>query len=479
MKARQTGYSFAAALRAVLQCLKRKSVFILLSKGERQSRLLMEKVAEHVQAMGVAAKQAESSFMEGTLTKQLEIRFPNNSVIYGLPANPDTARGYSGNVTLDEFAFHADADKIYSALFPTITRGYSLEVISTPNGQQGKYYELAKAAGLVEGQPRKPDCKWSAHGVDIYEAVKQGLKLDVAALRAGMDDDETWQQEYMCQFVATAENFIPPQLVAECTSTLANADTFLLALVNSENEFFLGIDIGRHKDLTVFWLDELSELSKTAVEVGGSNLAALSLNGRAPMVARACLVHTLHNTPFADQLRLARELLSLKSLMRKGPLIRRASIDATGMGAPLAEALTQEFGGRVEPVTFTMAGKEDMAYRVKRRMEQHLDLLPDLPEIRQAFGAVKKITTATGNIRFDAERTELGHADQFWAKALADLAASTGVAAASAGRDAKPEDAPRHGSVWETSPYRPAPAPALRDLTRRPNLWGRVLSGIG
>lgn len=428
VKARQTGYSFIAALRAVLKCLERRMTWILLSKGERQSRLLMEKVQFHVQAIGLAAQLIERDFMEGTSIKQLEVRFPNGSVIYGLPANPDTARGYSGNVTLDEFAFHADAERIYSALFPTITRGYCLEMISTPNGQQGKYYEIAKQAGLVEGHLRKPDCPWSAHGVDIYEAVRQGLKIDVKALRAGVDDEETWQQEYMCQFVATSENFIPPALVASCTSMLANADAALPFLSQSPNEFYLGVDIGRHKDLTVFWLDEVSPLSQVAIEIGGSNLAALAADGRVPMMAVTRVVRTLRKAPFADQVAFARELLSLKRQKPQGPLIRRACIDATGIGAPLAEALAQEFGGRVEEVVFTMAGKEDMAYRVKRRMEQRLDLLPDLPEVAKAFGAVKKITTATGNIRFDAERTDAGHADEFWAKALADLAAEQPMA---------------------------------------------------
>ncbi|HZP02852.1 MAG TPA: terminase family protein, partial [Terriglobia bacterium] len=150
VKARQIGFSFVATLRAVLRCLERKTTWIFLSKGERQSRLLMEKVQEHIQTCGIVARASESTFFEGTMIKQLESRFSNGSVIYGLPANPDTARGYSGNVTLDEFAFHADADKIYAALFPTITRGYGLEVISTPNGQQGKFYELAKAAGLAD-----------------------------------------------------------------------------------------------------------------------------------------------------------------------------------------------------------------------------------------------------------------------------------------------------------------------------------------
>ncbi|MGD0124110.1 MAG: terminase family protein [Terriglobia bacterium] len=264
VKARQIGYSFAASIRALLECLKKKTTWIFLSKGERQSRLLMEKVQEHIKSCGILARACESSFFEGTLIKQLEVRFANGSVIYGLPANPDTARGYSGNVTLDEFAFHADADKIYTALFPTITRGYGLEVISTPNGQQGKFYELAKAAGLTESGDREigrsgeqskleirdefrlsnldssvhpiivsPDhpitrssdrLVWSAHCVDIYEAIRQGLNIDLQLLRAGCDDETSWQQEYCCQFVSTAENFIPPALIAQCVSAEASAD---------------------------------------------------------------------------------------------------------------------------------------------------------------------------------------------------------------------------------------------------------------
>ena len=242
VKARQIGYSFAATLRVVFECLKRKTTWILLSKGERQSRLLMEKVQEHIQSFGIVAQANECEYFEGTSTKQLETRFPNGSVIYALPANPDTARGYSGNVTLDEFAFHADAEKIYSALYPTITRGYSLEVISTPNGSQGKFYELARRAGLLdqgvgsqESQARRntlagsgsfsPDSpRWSAHYCDIYEAVRQGLKIDLQQLRVGCDDDSAWRQEFGCQFVSTAENFFPPELVAQCLSDLATTD---------------------------------------------------------------------------------------------------------------------------------------------------------------------------------------------------------------------------------------------------------------
>ena len=357
---------------------------------------------------------------------------------------------------------YSDAEKIYSALFPSITRGFCLEVISTPNGQQGKFYEIAKAAGLVEQgignresgigkdsptpySPLPTPRLWSPHCCDIYEAIRQGLNIDLQILRAGCDDETTWQQEYCCQFISIAENFIPPALVAQCTSAEAAKDCppqFLASAPRPHSdsrlpepripnsEFYLGIDIGRHHDRTVFWVDQVNgAVPEPQVADGGRGEATpRPYGGRAPLgptaqkTAVARLVRTFSNTPFAEQVDFARQLLSLPGPDGR-PLVRRACIDSTGMGAPLAESLEREFGPRVEPVTFTAAVKEDMAYRVKRRMEQRLDLIPEAPEIARAFGAVKKLVTVAGNTRFDAERTDLGHADEFWAKALADLAA--------------------------------------------------------
>ncbi len=478
VKARQIGYSFAATLRAVMACLERKTTWIFLSKGERQSRLLMEKVAEHARSCGAVVKALESTYFEGSMIRQLETRFPNGSVIYGLPANPDTARGYTGNVTLDEFAFHADAAKIYAALFPSITRGYGLEVISTPNGTQGKFYELAKAAGLTEevlgagdwGLAKKRSSTqhpapstWSAHRCDIYEAVRQGLRIDLRLLRSGCEDETAWQQEFCCAFVSTAENFFPPELLAACLSAEASADAPISALVPPPSgpptppaasapssglgtrdwglgkttstqypapntEFFLGVDIGRRHDRTVFWLDQIQEIGTRDSGLGTREntvpgLPAPSTQYPAPgRVAVARLVKTFANTPFSEQLAYARELMRLRGGNGE-PLISRVAIDATGIGSPLAESLAQEFGPRLEPVVFTAAMKEDLAYRTRWRMEDGLTRLPDTREVRAAFSAVKRFVTATGSLRFDAARTEAGHADQFWAKALADYAA--------------------------------------------------------
>jgi len=284
VKARQIGYSFAATLRAVFQCLERKTTWIFLSKGERQSRLLMEKVQEHTQSCGIVARVCESTFFEGTSLKQLEVRFPNGSVIYGLPANPDTARGYTGHVTLDEFAFHADADKIYAALYPTITRGFGLEIISTPNGQQGKFYELAKAAGLAEQvlgvgsqvSGSKPETwhlkpgTWSAHYCDIYQAIQQGLKINLELLRAGCEDEAAWQQEFCCQFVSTAENFFPPDLLAACLSAEASTD-LPPRLLASASGVAAGVEIRNSKSETRDMSFEFLVLSSTSASTSAAN----------------------------------------------------------------------------------------------------------------------------------------------------------------------------------------------------------------
>ena len=41
-----------------------------------------------------------------------------------------------------EFAFHKDSREIWKALFPVISAGWKLRVVSTPNGKGNKFYEL-------------------------------------------------------------------------------------------------------------------------------------------------------------------------------------------------------------------------------------------------------------------------------------------------------------------------------------------------
>ena len=50
---------------------------------------------------------------------------------------------------------------------------------------------------------------------------------------------------------------------------------------------------------------------------------------------------------------------------------------------------------------------------------------PESREIRRSIQSVKRFVTPAGNIRFDAQRSDAGHADEFWALALAQEAGTS------------------------------------------------------
>ncbi len=161
-KSRKVGYSYTTGYEHVERRLTRPGYSIILSKGERLSKLFIEQsVVPHVRGLGVLANYYHDRLLAGTSITKNEVEFPGGGKIIALPANPDTARSYEGDVVLDEFAHHKDAAAIYEAITPATTRGFSIEVISDPFGQQGAFYELCLQAGLVNGI-RAAGCKWSA-----------------------------------------------------------------------------------------------------------------------------------------------------------------------------------------------------------------------------------------------------------------------------------------------------------------------------
>jgi phage FluMu gp28-like protein len=90
----------------------------------------------------------------------------------------------------------------------------------------------------------------------------------------------------------------------------------------------------------------------------------------------------------------------------------------------LAEHLVQKYGAIVEPITFTAQLKERLAPMVKQAFEERTVRIPDNREVRADINSVKRFVTMAGNVRFDAEHTDRGHADRFWALAMVVNAAS-------------------------------------------------------
>mgnify|MGYP001950629080 CR=1 FL=1 len=157
--------------------------------------------------------------------------------------------------------------------------------------------------------------------------------------------------------------------------------------------------MGRDHDLTVLWVME---------KKGGVYFTRKIIE--------------LQNETFSNQ------EVELYSLLELGN-VKRCCIDNTGLGKQFAERAQERFGKyKVEAVTFTGSSKEEMAYPLRAAFEDKNIRIPEDKNIRADLRSIKKETTASGNIRFTADRGKNGHADRFWAVALAVEAGGKNVA---------------------------------------------------
>lgn len=382
--ARQTGKSFTFALRRLKRGLLRRRNQIILSAGHRQSREVMEKLRDHCKSVRLWHEWRGLRFYGDSTIRQLELRFANGMRVIGLPANAQTVRGYTGDVFLDEFAMHRDDAGIWAALSPSVVRGAGeLDIASTPRGKLNTFFTLRDNTMFVQ------------RTITLEEAIADGLDVDANEMRLAIGNALAWRQEFCCEFADESTSFMPFEIIRRCQDIRLETAVDAAAVERKGAEIFLGIDVGRIRDLTVIWLWE---------RAGGQ------------FICRG--VHVMEAERFSVQ---EEEIAAL--LMK--PTVGRCCIDATGMGLPMAERLVERFGEyRVEAVTFTSALKSALAGRLRDHAERALLRIPVDETIERDWHSIARSVTAAGHTRFDAGRSGEGHADRFWAAALGLHAAS-------------------------------------------------------
>lgn len=390
MFARQTGKTFTTTLEVVDDCFaaalaSRRQRWVILSRGERQAREAMnEGVKLHAKAYDLAIEAHEYDWQgqEGSY-RAMEVDLPHGSKITALPANPDTARGFSANVFLDEFAFHKDSGAIWKALFPVISAGWKLRITSTPNGKGNKFYELMTADGD----------RWSKHQVDIYRAVADGLPRDIEELREGLADEDAWAQEYELKWLDEASAWLSYELISSVEDERAgDPDQY------QGGPCYVGRDIGRRNDLHVIWVWELVGdvlWERERIEQKRATFASM-------------------DAAFDDVMERYR--------------VVRACIDQTGMGEKVVEDAQTRHGSRIEGVLFTGPNKLVMATAGKEAFEdRRVRITMGDAKLRADLHKLRKVASATGAPRFVADRDD-DHADRTWAAFLGIHAASEGQA---------------------------------------------------
>ncbi|WP_407450919.1 terminase large subunit domain-containing protein [Fibrobacter sp.] len=295
------------------------------------------------------------------------IKFSTGSRILSLPSgNPRALRGFSSScVIIDEAGYTKNPDEVMAAIAPTLTRDEDAELIlaSTPAGRNSWFYEQYQRA--------LEDEDWYTQKTDIYEAVKQGLDIDVDSLKSLCPDPDVWKMEYEAEFVDGFSDFID-------TSILQFSDS-----IPKSNVRYAGMDVGGTGD-------------RTAV-------ATVSLCKDVYYVED---IAVLRKAEYQYQLQILKEL-NQKYGWKAG------YIDSVGIGNPIAEFANKQVSARLKGFAWSASNKtpvyENARSLIFDRKLVFADHLKDL--IVSDFNNISRIVNEAGNVKYSASRNENGHSD--------------------------------------------------------------------
>lgn len=400
-KSRRIGATYVQSFEDVRDCVANPGLPVWFSSADESAAkeyiLYCEQWAKIYKKAGAILSIADEILDEKNDVRALVLRLKNGSRIHGLASNPKGFRSKGGKVVLDEFDWHKDQRAMYAAAKPCTTWGYDLRILSTYQSGNGLYVQFIRDAkkALADGQAPT----FSLHTVDIFTAVADGLVDKIfgrkttsaereqwlAEEREACGDETIWLQEYCCIPADENDAFLTWDLIRPCEHEQAGRPELA-----GDGPFFVGMDIGRRRDLTVIWVvEQVGDVfwTREVVPMKGASFAA------------------------QDE-----ELARVFDRYRP----KRLCMDQTGMGEKPVEDAQRRYGSYVvEGVSFTSTVKQELAFGLRRRFEDKQIRLPIDQTIRRAHHTVKKTVTAAGNVRFDADRTDMGHADEFWAHALA------------------------------------------------------------
>jgi hypothetical protein len=198
--ARQSGKSLVAALLALHEAVYVPgSLTLILSPGERQSKLLLRRIVRLYGAM----RGVVPAVTEGKLALELQ----NGSEVHALPGKEETVRGFASVDLLIEDEAAVVPDALYQAARPMLAvSGGRLVLLSTPRGKRGHFFHEC-----VEGGPG-----W--HRVTV--TADQCPRIPAAWLAEERRRIGEWwyAQEYGCQFLDAVGQVFPTDLVQRALS---------------------------------------------------------------------------------------------------------------------------------------------------------------------------------------------------------------------------------------------------------------------
>ena len=412
-KSRRIGWSFVTALKGLLRALdpnrfKYTKQFVSYSLEDAKEKIAFAREFYHSLPKKYRKELVSDS---KTALEFLDVGGRTKSRLLSLPCKPP--RGKGSDVSLDEFAFHAKDEQIYTASLPTIARGnYAIEIGSTSFGNSGKFHEI------MTDESRYPNFKrislyWWFSGAlctnvrrAIHEAPTMTTQERVERFGTEILKEifqsmslEDFEQEFECSYRDELTAFISLEMIKACTPAgdqeivpFKSIDEFILGYnKDSHGTLYAGYDVGRTNNasvLTILGVLPGSEIKTCRASMGFKKIK------------------------FEDQQD------NLIKLMSNLP-VHRLCVDSSGLGMQLSETLEDRFPKRVEGITFTNPVIEEMANDLYLSMEKLECLLPPIRDFQIHIHSIRKITTSSKKSRYDCDANSKHHADRFFSLCLA------------------------------------------------------------
>lgn len=401
-KSRQVGFSFLFGLEALARCHLREkhtAVFVSYNLDDAKEKILIARQVHEELPLAYQKRLIVDS--------KTELAFESNGQhkrLSRILSHPSKApRGKKGDVYLDELAHYVNDREVYRGSTALILRSNGqLTGCSTPLGRRGIFWEIANEE--LRKYPHhtrqlvpwwlcrffSADVKAAAVAAPDMPTEERVAKFGRPTLIEQFDSlpVEDFQQEFEGLFVDETYSFFPYELILPCTNdelVLYDEPTSVRAPVG---RIVAGFDVGRTRDR--------SELAVFEEEDGRFTCRMLK---------------SFEGAPFAEQ------EAELRRLLETLP-VARLSIDKSGIGMNLAENLERDFP-QVVGENFTNEAKERWATDFKILLQRRDVTMPRERELVGQIHAIKRRVLPSGKVSFDAERNARGHADKFWAVALA------------------------------------------------------------
>ena len=363
------------------------------------------------------------------------IKFDNGSCIRAFSSHPQAMSVYGGDVGLDEFAKHPNAQLLWETAQARVTWGFDIAVWSAHDGEGTLFYQFAQEARAGRGP-------WNLYyRVTMVDALELGLLKVINRVRGTLIDprqfladcksrarlEEIFEQSYMCNPAPSAAGIVEWSAIERCRVDYKIERVHLEAeeIRKQFGEFRPEQQFARAQRIRQFirarfgglFKDNKGSNNRLGFDVAASGAGDLMVIYIDEVKGAELWLRALFTCRTEDWDFIKTVLFAFMEELR----YMQAAGDETGLGKQICWEAAKAFSGRFTGVNFS-SRKQDIGFALmnqlsvaeKRFPRSEQDIAADYFALRKTFHGSKWIFSEGTNSANPAS-----HCDIAWAGGLA------------------------------------------------------------